>query len=70
MAGGPVAGVLDDTDMCDTDEVIMILMSKATVVQCRVLWMRFLELSEPVKLGCVLEKSEAMAITQFSSRAS
>ena len=54
-------GALDDTDMCDKDVVI---------AQCGVLWMRSVERSEPMRLGCVLEKSEASwAITQVSSRA-
>ena len=44
--------------------------SKATTAQCRVLWMCCLERSEPVKLGCMLERSEAgWAIAHFSSRA-
>ena len=66
-------GAQDDTDMCDKDVVIMKLLrmtNTATALQRRALWMRCSERSEPVKLGCVLEKSEASwAIAQFSSRA-
>ena len=66
-------GALDDTDMCDMDVVIMRLLgmaSTATAARRRVLWMRCVEGTELVKLGGVLEKSEASwAIAQFSSRA-
>ena len=66
-------GALDDTDMCDVDVVIMRLLgmaSTATAARRRVLWMRCMEGTELVKLGGVLEKSEASwAIAQFSSRA-
>ena len=65
-------GALDNTDMCDEDVVIMRLLgiaSTATASQCSVLWMRCVERSEPVMLGCVLDRSEASwAIAQFSSR--
>ena len=55
-------GAQDDTDMCDKDVVIMKLLrmtNTATALQRRALWIRCSERSEPVKLGCVLEKSEA-----------
>ena len=55
-------GVLEDTDMCDKDVVVMKFMrmtNMATGLQCGVSRMRCLERSEPVKLGCVLEMSEA-----------
>ena len=66
-------GALDDTNMFDNDVVVKRLLgmaSRATAAQCRVLWMRRVERSESVGLGCVPEKSEASwAIAQFSSRA-
>ena len=66
-------GVLDDINTCDKDVVIRRLLgmtSKATAAQRRVLWMRCVERSEPVRLACVLEQSEASwAIAQFSRRA-
>ena len=49
-------------DMCDKDVVIINLLKMTNTVtasQCRALWMRCLERSELVKLGCVLETSEA-----------
>ena len=44
--------------------------STATAAQCKVLWLHCVERSEPVRLGCVLERSEgSWAIAKFSSRA-
>ena len=62
-------GAMDDTDMCDKDAVILRLLgmaSTATGAQCSVLWTRCVVRSDPVRLGCVLEKSQASrAIAQW-----
>ena len=47
-------GSVDDTDMRDVVSMKLLRMTNtATALNCRVLWMRRLERSEPVKLGCV-----------------